>query len=179
MKKLSSLLLLAALTLSASVASAQKYAIINTQELIATMPEIDTVQTKMKAYTDELQSQMESIQVEFNQKYEDYQNKMSGMSEAVKQLKEKELQDLQNRFENFRQTAQLDIQRKQQELMTPVITRAENAIKQVAKAGNYLLVFDDSVGATVYVDEAQVTNILPQVKKQLGIPESAKPKALQ
>ncbi|MDR2886270.1 MAG: OmpH family outer membrane protein [Rikenellaceae bacterium] len=176
MKNLLRLSLLACLVLAASTASAQKFGIINSQELIALMPELDTVQTKMKAFTDELQAQMETIQVEFNQKYEDYNANLATLSDAVKQLKEKELQDLQNRFESFRQVAQQDIQRKQQELMTPVITRAENAIKKVGKDGGYWLIFDEASGPTVYNNETHVTSVLSTVKKELGIPENAKPR---
>ena len=176
MKNLLKLSLLAGLVLAASTASAQKFGVINSQELISLMPELDTVQANMKTFTDELQAQMETIQVEFNQKFEDYNSKQATMSEAVKQLKEKELMDLQNRFESFRQVAQQDIQKKQQELMAPVITRAENAIQKIGKDGGYWVIFDEATGPTVYVNNTHVTNVLSLVKKELGIPEDAKPR---
>ena len=87
--------------------------------------------------------------------------------------KEKELQDLQTRYEEFQQMAQQDIQKMQAQLMGPVIERAENAIKKVSKANGFLVVFDQSSGAMAYFDEATLTDIAPEVKKELGITETA------
>ncbi len=176
MKNLSRLLILCAMLMAAGNVSAQKFGIINTSELISMMPEIATVQTKMDAFQKELQNQMETIQVELNTKYEEYQSKMSTLSESVRQLKERELQDIQNRLQSFADGARSDMQRKNQELMAPVIERAENAIKKVGKDGGYWAIFDDAAGPTVYNDETHVINIMPAVKKELGIAESATPK---
>lgn len=177
MKKITKILLVAAVLIcSGNVAFGQKFGIINSQELIAIMPELDSVQIKMKAYNDEIMAQLEAITVEYNQKYDDYQAKHSTLTEAVRQLKEKELGELNTRFMNYRQVSQEEGNALQNKLMTPVIERAENAINKVAKAGGFLVVFDESVGSTVYTDKAQVTDILPLVKKELGIPADAKPR---
>ena len=109
------------------------------------------------------------IQVEFNNKYLDYQKNAETLSESAKQLKERELQDLQKRFDDFQQVAEQDAQKMQQQLMGPVITKAQDAIKKVAQAAGYTIVFDVAAGAMAYYNEATVTNILPLVKKELGI----------
>ena len=169
MRKLSRLTLVAALVLCSTTLFAQKFGYINTQELIAAMPERDSAQVKLQNYTKELGTQLESIQVEFNNKYQEYQKSMGSLTESVRQLKEKELQDLQTRYEEFQQMAQQDIQKMQAQLMGPVIERAENAIKKVGKANGFLVVFDQSSGAMAYFDEAMLTDVLPMVKKELGI----------
>jgi outer membrane protein len=51
-----------------------------------------------------------------------------------------------------------------------VIEKAQNAITKVAKANNLVYVFDTSVGALIYFDEAVSLNLLPLAKKELGIP---------
>ena len=109
MRKLSRLTLVAALVLCSTTLFAQKFGYINTQELIAAMPERDSAQVKLQNYTKELGTQLESIQVEFNNKYQEYQKSMSTLTEAVRQLKEKELQDLQTRYEEVQQMAQQDL----------------------------------------------------------------------
>ena len=109
------------------------------------------------------------IQVEFNNKYLDYQKNAETLSESAKQLKERELQDLQKRFDDFQQVAEQDAQKMQQQLMGPVITKAQDAIKKAAQAAGYTIVFDVAAGAMAYYNEATVTNILPLVKKELGI----------
>ena len=156
---------------------AQKFGYINSQDLINIMPERDTVQNKLNAYSTELSETLEMIQVEFNNKLNDYQKGQATMTATVKQLKEKELQDLQARFEEFQQNAQQEMQKMQQELMSPVIAKATIAIKAVCKAGGYIAVFDISSGALAYHDEKAMTDILPMVKKELKIAETDKPSA--
>ncbi len=171
MKNLNRLLLTAALVLGCMGASAQKFAYINSQRLIESMPERDSAIVKLQNYQKELSDQMELIQVEFNNKLNEYQKIGATASDAVKQLKEKELRDLQTRFSEFQETADQDMQRMQGELMQPVITKAQEAIKKVGKAGGFLAVFDEAAGALVYHDEVAMVNLLPAVLKELGITE--------
>ena len=166
MKNLVKLTLLAALLLCGSTTYAQKFGYVNSQELITAMPERDSALSKYQKFAQDQQSQLETIQVEFNNKYLDYQKNAETLSESAKQLKERELQDLQKRFDDFQQVAE---QKMQQQLMGPVITKAQDAIKKVAQAAGYTIVFDVAAGAMAYYNEATVTNILPLVKKELGI----------
>lgn len=172
MKNFTKLTLVAALVLCSSTLFAQKFGYINTQELIGTMPERDSIQIKLEVFSKELGTQLESIQVEFNNKLQSYQKESAGYSETVRQLKEKELEELQGRYREFQETAQQDLQKMQAQLMTPVVARAENAIKKVSKANAFTIVFDEAVGAMAYFDEAVLVNVLPLVKKELGITDA-------
>ena len=129
MKKVIKLTLAVALTLSASSLFAQKFGRINTQEILLAMPETKEMNTNMQAYGKDLEDNLETIAVEFNQKLADYQKNYASYSDAVRQLKEKELQELQNRRQEFEQIAQQDYQKKQQELLTPIIEKAKGAIE--------------------------------------------------
>lgn len=171
MKKAIKLTLAAALLLSASSLSAQKLGRINSQEILLAMPESKEMETNMQAFVKDLQDNLETIAVEFNQKYLDFQKNVESYSDSVRQLKSKELQELQNRREEFEQIAQQDIQKKQQELMTPIIEKAKAAIDKVAKENGYLVVFETNSLASF--DETALTDIAPQVRKELGIAESA------
>ena len=48
-----------------------KFAHIDTQALIASMPERDSAMTKLKAFEQDLMEQMDQLQVEVNKKYQD------------------------------------------------------------------------------------------------------------
>ncbi len=162
-------LVAAVLVMCGNAASAQKFGTINVQELIMAMPDRDSAVSKLQKFEEELGNQMETIQVELNTKYLDYQKKQDSMTVSVRQLKEKELEDLQRRMQEFQQVAQQDYQKMQQDLMTPVITKAQDAIKRVGKAQGLTFVFDVSSGGVIYQDEATVVDILPMVKQDLGI----------
>lgn len=170
MKRLTKLALVAVLVLAcSSTVYAQKFGYINSQELIGAMPERDSVQVKLERLQEELSSQLETIQVEFNNKYLEYQKNLATYSESVRQLKEKELQDLQTRHDEFNQIAQRDFTNTQTALMTPVINRAQEAIDKVSKANGFTLVFDSAAGGLLYQNESTVINLLPLVKTELGI----------
>lgn len=172
MKKVIKLTLAVALTLSASSLFAQKFGRINTQEILLAMPETKEMNTNMQAYGKDLEDNLETIAVEFNQKLADYQKNYASYSDAVRQLKEKELQELQNRRQEFEQIAQQDYQKKQQELLTPIVEKAKSAIDKVAKENGYMVVFDTATGSLASFDETTLTDIAPLVRAELGIAET-------
>ena len=171
MKKLLGLTLLAVAMLGVNTAAAQKFARIDLQAIVIAMPEFEEAQKNLEAFGKDLQEQMEQIQVEFNNRAEEFQKNQATMAASVKQMKQQELQQLQQRYAEFQQIAQQDFQKKQSELLEPVQKKAQEAINKVAKANGYVVVFDTSVPSLAYVDEAQTADIAPLVKKELGIVE--------
>ena len=168
MKKL---FILAAVILGVSTVSAQKFARINMQDVVVAMPEFDEAQKNLDAFGKDLQEQMEQIQVEFNNKLADFQKNQATMAASIKQMKQQELEQLQQRFSEFQQIAQQDFQKKEAELLEPVQKKAQEAVNSIAKANGYIAVFNTSVPSLAYYDEAQLIDIAPLVKKELGIAE--------
>lgn len=136
------------------------------------VPETKEMQTNMEAYAKDLQDNLESMTVEYNQKLQEFQKNFNTLSESVRQLKENDLNALIQRRNEFEQAAQQDFQKRQNELLAPIIEKAKNAIDKVAAAGGYLAVFDTSTGSLAYFDEASLTDIAPAVKKELGITDA-------
>lgn len=163
-------LMIAALFLCAASISAQnlKFGHINSQELLMAMPERDSAEAKLKKYAKDLSDQIETLQVEFNKKYQDYLQKKATFTDAIREMKEKELSELQQRSQEFEQTAQQDYQKQQAEQMKPIIDKANATIAKVAKANGFIYIFDISTGSVAYFSD-QSTDILPLVKKDLGI----------
>ena len=171
MKKVLGLTLLAVAMLGIGTASAQKFARVNMQEIVVAMPEFDEAQKNLETFGKDLQEQMEQIQVEFNNKLADFQKNQATMAASVKQMRQQELEQLQQRFAEFQQIAQQDFQKKEAELLEPVQKKAQEAVNKVAKANGYIAVFNTAVPSLAYFDEAQLTDIAALVKKELGIVE--------
>ena len=172
MKKLVGLTLLAVAMFGISTVSAQKFARINLQEVVVAMPEFNEAQKNLEAFGKDLQEQMEQIQVEFNNKLADFQKNQATMAASIKQMKQQELEQLQQRYAEFQQIAQQDFQKKEAELLEPIQKKAQDAVNKIAKANGYIAVYNTSVPSLAYFDEAQLTDIAPLVKKELGIVES-------
>jgi outer membrane protein len=163
-------IMIVALFLCAASVGAQnlKFGHINSQELLMAMPERDSAEAKLKKYAKDLQDQIETLQVEFNKKYQDYLQKKATLTDAIREMKEKELSDLQSRSQEFETTAQQDYQRQQSDLMKPIVEKANTTIQKVAKANGFLYIFDISTGAVTYFSDQSI-DILPLVKKELGL----------
>ena len=86
------------------------------------------------------------------------------------EAKQRELLEIQQRLEQFNQTAQQEYQQMQQIFLSPVFQKANAAIAKVAKDNGFTYIFDLSAGGVIFFDEKVSVNILPMTKNELGIP---------
>ena len=168
-KTIAVLILLIGITFSvrAQQPVAQKIAHVNFNELLQSMPGIDTVRTALQAYQQQLTDQMDQMRAEFENKYLDYQSKAAGMSDIIKQNKEQELSQLQERIDAFQGQAQQDLQAKQTKLLQPLIDQAKKAISEVANEQGYTYVLNSIEDVVLFSTKAD--NLMPKVKVKLGI----------
>lgn len=161
--------LVAALSVICSAAFAQKFAHINSQECFQLMPEMDDVRSQMDAIVTENQEVMKSMYDEYQSKVQTYQQKAATWTAAIKESKEKEIMEMQNRIEETQQNMQQEIQAIQNKLTAPVMQKFQETLNKVAKEGGYIYVFDSA--SALYIDPAQSTDLTPAVRKTLGIKE--------
>jgi len=168
MKKAIVLLGLIAFAITISQAQSLKFAHINTQEILALMPESDSAKKSLENVTRELETQLEQMQVELNKKYEDYLANREKYTPLIRQTKESELQEMQQRIQMFQVNAEQDLQGQKTTTFKPIYDKLNAAIKAVAEANKFIYVFDISYGSLAYYSE-QSTDAAPLVKKELGI----------
>ena len=148
-------------------AQAPKFGHINSAELIQMMPGLKEADEQLQAYQKSMEDQFKSMQDDFQKMQQDYQAKEKLMTDAVKEVKQKEIQQKYQLIQDFQQTAQEKIAAKKEELYNPILKKAEVAIKDVAKENAYSYVFDTSVGAFLYAQDSD--NMMDLVKKKLNI----------
>jgi len=164
--KLLAILALVTFTFAAN-AQSQKFGHVDFAKLYSLMPGQDSVRAVYEAYATGLQNQMATMQAELENKFGEYQANQATMSNIIKQTKEREIQDLQVRIEEFTQQAQQDLGTKEQELTAPLIEKARKAVEDVAKDKGYTYVFNSTEGLLLYANPSD--NILPLVKAKLGL----------
>jgi outer membrane protein len=169
MKKVFGLLLTAALIFTAQDGIAQSFKTghINRDDIIMAMPDYDTAMKAYNAYGQELTNALELMQVEYNNKLDQYVKDSKILTDLVKTNKEQELADMQTRIANFQQQAQVQLQDKQVALLNPIIERVTAAINDVAKAQGFVYVYD--VRTLIYFDATKSTDVAPLVKTKLGL----------
>ena len=149
MKKI---IVIAAMALLTLTASAQKLGRVNFTELYQLAPEADAAREQINAMQNEAQETFSSM-----------------VTAAIKDAKEKELMDIQNRVQEFQQTISQELQQKQAELMNPIMEKAQKAVQDLAKAQGIVAVFDES--SALYFDQSAVVDLTPAARKAMGIKE--------
>ncbi|MDE6484510.1 MAG: OmpH family outer membrane protein [Duncaniella sp.] len=145
---------------------AQKYGVINTQALMESMPEIKQINDQLQASSNSYQEEFNKLQAEFQKKFEEFQNLNNDPStpQTIKDRRTQEMQDLESKMMQFRQTAEQDIQRQQQQLMAPLQEKVMKAIQSVGEEGGYTFIFENVI--PVYIGK-DVTDVTETVKALL------------
>jgi len=159
--------LLAAMALFTLSASAQvKIAHVNFSELYQLTSDADAARSTMAAAQKEANETFQSMYEEFQTKYNEYQQKASTWTPAIKENKEKELSEINNRLQEFQQSIQQELAQKEQQL-----------VEKLAKSGGYAMVFDSS--QYLYADDTICKDLTADAKKALGIPADRTLETLQ
>ncbi|MBI4646319.1 MAG: OmpH family outer membrane protein [Bacteroidia bacterium] len=149
-----------------------KFGHIDSQALLEVMPERTNAVKELQKHAGELEETLTSMQKEYETKLAEYMAKKDSISDFLKKNKEEELQLMGQRIEEFRTKANQNIQKKKSELLEPNIKKARQAITDVAKEQGLIYVFDVAEaggGMIVLYHSEESTDILPLVKKKLGI----------
>ncbi len=147
-------------------AFAQKFGHIDANKLFTVMPEKDKATNELTEYSKQLEGELMKMQDELKKKYDEYTAGADKMSDLIKQTKEKELQDLNQRIQNYQQQAQQDLAKKEQDLMQPIYEKIRKAIKDVGEEKKFMYIFDTSI-LLHYSNES--TDVFDLVKTKLGI----------
>ena len=162
MKKL---ILMLALVLP-MLATAQKIGHISSQEIMAIMPETKQMSVKLDSLQTSYENQLANMQEEFNKKLTEFQQQQATMTAGVKEFRQQELAEMEQRMQMFYQTVQKDLQAKQVEYLQPVQNKLLEAINKVAAAQGCTYVVDR---ATVLYVGADALDITSAVRAELGI----------
>lgn len=153
MKKFRGLLLAVVLLLSgANMARAQKFGWVDSEFIMAKMPEYAKAQQELALLSDTWQKEIEVQQKDLDKLHRNYQNEEIVLTEAMKKkrqdeilLKEQELKAYRNK--QFGYEGQLF--KKRQELNKPVQDKVFEAVEKVAKKKALAVIFDKSGDLTM------------------------------
>ena len=85
----------------ANAQQSHKLGYIDFQELMQQMPEYKKANSDMEAYGKQLEDELRKMSSELEKKGEEYQKQEPKMADAIKEMKQKELRDMQARIQSF------------------------------------------------------------------------------
>ena len=176
MKKL---FFIAAMAMVSFAATAQdfKFGYVNYSELVQLMPEMDTVREQLEAQERETYETLGAMYEEYQTKAQQFQQKESTWTPAIRDSKMKELQEIEARFQESQQIFSQELQQMQQVLQAPVMEKAQNTVVELAKAKGLAFVFEET--QMIYIDPAQGVNLTVEARAALNIPEGRTLETLQ
>jgi outer membrane protein len=167
MKNFRTLLLIAVFTLGlGEVANAQKFGHIDFEKLVAEMPSTTKLKSDIEKLGKTYQDEIEGMGKKLEAKVKKYQAEQNVQTKEINESRALEVQQENQRYEQLRQTAYQEMQKKQAEGLNPIIEKAQKAIEDVAAAKGIVYVFDSSVGKGLIVSKGE--DLFNAVKAKLG-----------
>ena len=149
---------------------AQKFAYVDTEYILGSIPEYKIAQTQIEDLSSKWQKDIETQFAEIDKMYKTYEADATMLPEEMKRKreneiinKEKSVKDLQK--QRFGQNG--DLFKKRQELIKPIQDKVYNAIEAISTTDNIAVVFDKASGATMIYTNSKY-DISDAVLKKLG-----------
>ncbi len=169
MKKIQLLFVTAMLLVgTTSFVNAQsKVAHIDTGALVESMPEMKAAQSQLEKLQKTYDTEIKAMLKELDTKMKQYDGEAESKTEEENLKRVEEVQGMQKNIGDYRQQALADLQKKEMDLLQPILDKARTAIQKVARAQGYQYVLDSTKGSGVIL--ADGTDLLSSVKQELGI----------
>lgn len=148
------------------VAQSLKFGTVNTAEVLAVMPERADAEKQLQDLTKRYEDEFMKLQEDFQKKYQEVQALGDSVPETIKMRRYEELQTMDQRIQSFRQVAEQDLAKKQEELFIPIQQKLMEAINAVGSENGFTYIFDANAAYYKGVGNEDVTTL---VKTKLGI----------
>ncbi len=150
-------------------AISQKFGYLNSQALLAELPEVKQADATLQALQTQLEKKGQQMVQELEGKYKDLQRREQSGEISPKALEEegRKLKEQEGELGKYEQDVQKQLGSKRQEMLQPLIDKVNAAIKQVAQEGQYTYIFDSSAGMLLYAQDS--LDVTATVKAKLGI----------
>ncbi|NDV68659.1 OmpH family outer membrane protein [Dysgonomonas sp. 25] len=145
-----------------------KIAYLNAQEIFAQMPEMLEARNKLAEKEKEIQTRAQAIENEYMQKVEEFSKTPTDelKDQAIILDRQKQLDQLQERYQSYVQTSQAAYEKEREAIVTPIQEKLVKAIQAVGEENGYTYILDRA--AMLYVGPNAV-DASAKVKAKLGI----------
>lgn len=153
---------------------AQKFGVFNFDAVMQGMPEFSTMQNQIAEASKKYEDEYAKLKDDFNKKMTEYQqlDQDANTPQAIKERRMQELQELDQKAQQFLNSASQDLQRMQQQLMAPIQQKVMETIKVVGQEGGYSFIFPQGIS---FYEGPSVEDVTNAVAAKLGVTPVATP----
>lgn len=163
MRKLFMALLLA---LPLSLVAQQRIAVVNTQEIMAALPDVKAAESKLQELAAKYDADIKQMQDEYRTKAEAFLKERDSLPEAIQTRRQQEVQDIEVRIQQSYQAMQEDLQKQQQTLLAPIQAKVQTSIQRVSDANAVTYVLEKAMMLAIGKDALDLTD---KVIADLGV----------
>lgn len=151
-------------------AFAQKFGVVNLETVSQAMPETAAMTNQLQEASKKFETEFQQLNEEINKLYAEYQAiaEDPNTPDSIKQRRISDIQERQQRLNKFSNTAQQDLNRLREQLITPIVAKMMDAVKAVGQEGGYTLILPFSEELILYQGN-DVTDVTAEVKTKLGL----------
>ena len=145
-----------------------KIGVINADAVFQVMPEAANIQTQVQNISKQYEDAFKKLNEEGQRLVAEFQamEKDPTVANGIKEDKMKEIQACEIRIQEFRKTAEQDIQKQIKQLQAPIEEKLMKTITEVGKENGFTAILP--LGLALYTG-SDVIDITPMVKAKLGI----------
>jgi len=150
MKKIISLLVIAAFT--TSIAVAQKFAFVDSEYILKNIPSYEAAQDEIDNASQEWEEEVKAEYAKIEEMYKTYKAERVLLSEDMRQKREEEILEKEKQVKALQQSyfgPEGALFEKRQELVQPIQDAIFKAVKELTAEGGYAIIFDTSSGASI------------------------------
>lgn len=148
---------------------AQKFGSINSADIMQLMPERKAAETELETLQSQYAEEFEYMKSEYTKKCEDYEKQKETLPDNIRQRREQEIMDSEEKINQYLQTCDRTINEKAAQLQNDIIAKLVKAIQAVGEEGQYVCIFDNANGSVPFVSSTLTTDVTEAVKAKLGI----------
>ena len=166
-KSVLSIMLLFAISMAAS---AQKFALIDTEYILKNIPAYQSANEQLQEATKKYQSEVEVIAKEAQKMFQDYQAQSSTLSAAQKTKKEDEIVAKEKSAAELKRKyfgPEGELYKKRESLMQPIQDEIYNAVKEIATQNGYAAVVDRASASSIIFASPSI-DVSNEVLAKLG-----------
>ncbi|MEC4047808.1 OmpH family outer membrane protein [Flavobacterium sp. SUN046] len=140
-----------------------KTAHVDVNEIISKMPAVLDAQSQLKKLSETYDKDYKTMVDEYQAKIAKYDKEAGTVTDAINQTRQTEVQDMIKRINDYKETAQTELQKKESDLMKPLMEKIKASIQKVGKAKGFQYVLNAE--SLLLSDGPDLT---ADVKKDLG-----------
>jgi len=152
------------------MASAQRFAYVDTDYILENIPQYNDKQSQLDEISVQWQGEIEALYTEIDRMYKEYQAEQILLTEEMKKKREDDIMEKEREAKELQKQRfgyQGDLFKKRQQLVKPLQDQVYEAIKDVAMGRGYAVIFDKASAMTMLYTNSKY-DLSDDILEELG-----------